>query len=123
MDDLNGDWKETNSMNEKRKALAAVACHNCVYAIGGYGDSIKTTYKSMEKYDLKKSTWSFVSSMNVERKYHAACVLQGKIYVVGGLDANNEVVKSIECYDPLTDEWTVVGETKQELCAHALIAL
>ena len=61
--------------------------------------------------------------MNVERKYHAACVLRGKIYVVGGLDANNEVVKSIERYDPLTDEWTVVGEKKQELYAHALIAL
>ena len=61
--------------------------------------------------------------MNVGGKYHAACVLRGKIYVVGGLDANNKVIKSIECYNPETDEWTVVGETKHEICGHALIAL
>ena len=53
--------------------------------------------------------------MNVERRSYEACVLLGKIYVVGGLDANNQVVKLIECFNPETDEWTLVGETKQEL--------
>ena len=53
--------------------------------------------------------------MIVETWRQAACVLGGKIYMVGGLDANNEVVKTMECYNPLTNQWTVVGETKEQL--------
>ena len=123
LDNLDGNWSEIKSMNEKRQAFAAAASKNYIYAISGFGDSFTSIFKSVEKYNLKESTWSFVSSINVGRKYHAACVLRGKIYVIGGLDANNEVVKSIECYDPATDEWTVVGEAKEESYRHALVPL
>ena len=123
LDDLNGKWKVINSMNQKRSRFAAVACNNFIYAIGGWEKLFKTVNKTVEKYDVNNNSWSFVSSMNKERWCHTACVLQGKIYVVGGLDANNAIVKTIECYDLETDEWTVVGETKQGLCRQALIAV
>ncbi|XP_078490733.1 uncharacterized protein LOC144746975 [Ciona intestinalis] len=61
--------------------------------------------------------------MNMERRSFAACVAQNKIYVVGGLDSNNEVVKSVECYDPQTNKWSIVCETEVELFNHSLVAV
>ena len=123
LDDLEGKWKETKSMNEKRKLFAAVACNSFIYAIGGYDGDTDTTHKSVEKYDVARSDWSLVSSMDVERRLHAACVLNGTIYVVGGKNANNEIVKTIECYNPAADEWTVVGTTKRELWGQAVVSV
>jgi len=125
MDILGGRWKTIEPINVKRRLFAAVTCNNCIYAIGGcskFGHR-ETIDKSVEMYDINKSKWSFVSSMNVARYEHAACVLGGKIFVVGGKDRNNKVVKTIECYDPTTNAWTIVGETKQELFGHAVVAI
>ena len=34
--------------------------------------------------------------------------------MVGGVDANIEAVSLIECYDPKTNKWSVVGKTKKK---------
>ena len=122
LDNVDEKWKVIKSMNVKRSLFAAVACNNFVYAIGGVSNG--ETHKTVEKYDLNKSEWSFVTSMNVERSNHVACVLKGKIFVVGGLDArNNKIVRTIDCYDPATNEWKIVGETEQDFCNHAAVAV
>ena len=41
--------------------------------------------------------------------------MHGKIFVVGGLDGNNRAVKTIECYDPQVDSWSIVGKTKRRI--------
>ena len=37
-----------------------------------------------------------------------ACVLRGKIYVVGGIDADENVINEIECYDPENNAWSMM---------------
>ena len=107
-----------------RTLLAAVNSANGIHAIGSRsGDKVSTTLKSVEKYTPMVNQWEYVSEINTERRGHAACVLRGKIYVVGGKDANNKVVKAIECYDPAQDSWIIVGETEQELYRHSIVAL
>jgi kelch-like protein 2/3 len=34
----------------------------------------------------------------------------GKMYVVGGRDEKNRALKTVECFDGLTREWTAVAE-------------
>ena len=60
--------------------------------------------------------------MNIARSSHSACVLRGKIYVVGGLDTDSDIVKEIECYDPLNDAWSIVGNKTDISCHHTLVA-
>ena len=120
LDDLNGEWKEVQFMNIPRHSCAAVFCKGFVYVIGGYSTIVE---KTVERYDPGENIWTNVSSMNVERQNHAACVLQDKIYVVGGRNTANYVVKCIECYDPELGRWEIVGETKEDCCYHAVVAL
>ena len=120
LDDLNGRWRYVQSMSKPRNDFAAVACQDLVYAIGGYSDKVE---KSVEKYDPSNNKWSTVNSMNIERYGHAACVQQNKIYVIGGKTISGNPTKTIECYDTKLDQWTVVGETKQDCIDHAVVVI
>ena len=61
--------------------------------------------------------------MTSERIAHAACVVLGKIYFVGVFNQFQEVVNTIECYDPTTDSRSVIGKTDDELIYHSLITM
>ena len=65
----------------------------------------------------------FIKEMNIKRRGHAACVMQNKIYVIGGIKANNGFVSEIECYDPLSNSWSIVGHTSEELVYHSVVAI
>jgi len=120
LENLNGKWTKVKSMNVPRIRFAAVSCDNFIYAIGGTSGK---TEKSVEKYDVGQDKWSLVSSMNIGRRDPAACVLSGYIFAVGGQDAQGNCVEKLECYDPITDEWRAVGETKQKLDGHAIVVV
>ena len=121
---LQRNWEEIASMQIPRKWFAAVICNKTIFAIGGQTDSKQNKLtNTVEQFDFVDEKWIFVNCMNTKRYGHAACVMNGKIYVVGGLDPSNQVIKSIECYDPETDSWNVVGNTDAELYNHSLIVL
>lgn len=47
-----------------------------------------------------------------ERCRHAALEYEGKLYVCGGkMDTSQatQVLSSVECYDPQTNEWTMLS--------------
>ena len=120
---LNGKWQNIQPMQTPRRWFAAVNCNGVMYAIGGQsGKEISTRLKSVEKYDSAGNQWKYVSDMNTARCAHTACVLRGKIYVVGGLDADNHVVTEIECYDPVNDAWSIVGNAIDISYHHTLAA-
>ena len=123
-ENLKEQWQQIQPMQMPRQYLATVNCNGIIYAIGGqFGKKSKTTTNTVEKYEADDDKWSYVSSMIMERSAHAACVMNDKIYVVGGLDASDDVVNIIECYNPITDSWSVVGKTDADLFHHSLIAL
>ena len=121
LDNVDGRWTFIKPMNVERCWFAAVTCNDFIYAIGGC--SRRKTHKTVEKFDPKKHEWSYVRNMNIERSKHAGCVLNGKIFVIGGRNAKDEDVKQIESYDPISDEWSIVGETEQEFYDRAFVAV
>jgi len=71
-------------MQEARRALAAVALPDGIYAIGGYDG--RQYLSTVEKFDLQKQQWTYIKSMNTAR-----CTLSAVastdcqyIYVLGG---------------------------------------
>ena len=122
--DLQSIWEYVAPLQTPRQYLAAVNCRDYIYAIGGEsGEDNSTRLKSVEKYDADANKWVYVCNMINERCSHSACVLQDKIYVVGGLNSKGNVVKEIECYDPLKNNWIRVGNTEDALNLHTLVVV
>ena len=91
-------------MNPPRNRLAAVVCDGKIYAIGG--KFLTGVENSVEKFTFFSGLWSSVAKMKHRRWGHSACVLQGKIFVVGGQNKRGQNVTQIECYDPVTNQWS-----------------
>ena len=107
---LNGKWEFVAPMLTQRSALAAVSINGSIYAIGGrsHNKDANSRHKTVERYDPKSDRWSYVCDMNYVRSRPCACVLHGRIFVAGGRGVEGKVVKNIECYDPIENEWKVV---------------
>jgi hypothetical protein len=91
-----------------RHAGAAVGLK--VYALGGVtqvdGDPVNT----VEVYDFAANTWTAVANMSIARTDLAAASVGGKLYAFGGYGVGYDMRVSgtlVECYDPVTDTWTV----------------
>ncbi|MDR4468715.1 MAG: hypothetical protein MRJ68_10515 [Nitrospira sp.] len=63
--------------------------------------------------ELDRGTWRTVAPMPTKRTEVVAAALGGKIYVVGGFEKpslgnvlNFAITRSVEMYDPATDQWT-----------------
>ena len=59
---------------------------------------------TVEIYNTRTDTWSKAPNMITARAYATAEVIENKIYIAGGSSGNN-VYRSLEIYDPVSDEW------------------
>jgi len=101
-------WTQKKDMPTPRRYLAAAVVDGIIYAIGGGGGPDPVT-GAVEAYDPKTDTWVAKTGMLTPRCFHNACAVNGIIYTIGGVKAvggNSVVVKTVEAYDPKTDQWT-----------------
>jgi len=49
--------------------------------------------------------WHGRPTMQAERYGHAAAVVNGKIYIIGGWNDADEILSTVEEYDPITERW------------------
>ncbi|XP_003240190.1 kelch-like protein 3 isoform X2 [Acyrthosiphon pisum] len=101
-------WVQTVDMLVGRKNLGVALLDDCLYAVGGTGNSYDDL-KSVEVFNISTKKWQFVSSMAIERSHFGIGVLNNLLYAVGGLN-NSCNLKSVECYDPSLDKWTTVTD-------------
>src|SRR6185436_18552956 len=51
-------------------------------------------------------TWEPRASLPAARQETAVVALDGKVYVIGGFDQAQQIVATVEAWDPATDTWT-----------------
>lgn len=73
-------------MNEGRRALAAVAMPDGIYAIGGYNG--KDYISSVERYDILNDKWNLVCHLNSAKCTMTAVASPNykTFYVIGGFN-------------------------------------
>jgi N-acetylneuraminic acid mutarotase len=122
-------WVRTLSINTRRYSGKIIADNSGkVYQLGGFtvqsvrspfAPSSSNTYialckpvATVQKLGSIPSTSSLLLPplLNVAR-YDFACVVDStnKIYVIGGTGINNEILSSVECYDPRFNTWTLTA--------------
>lgn len=56
-----------------------------------------------------------------ERRGFGFVSVSGRIFAIGGLSIDNEVLDTVECYDPLKNSWEVIAPLYQARLAHSVI--
>mmetsp|Transcript_9032 Transcript_9032/g.22036 ORF Transcript_9032/g.22036 Transcript_9032/m.22036 type:complete len:445 (-) Transcript_9032:196-1530(-) len=74
------------------------------------------------KFDPFSETFEIMAEAPHERQRHGAAVIGGKVYVVGGRDSNDELVASIDCFDPQANEWKTIGQVPEYILTSDLTA-
>ena len=120
---LSDQWVYGKPMRRRRKWFAAVNYQNCIYVIGGKSQERNDALSTTEKYNPIEGRWTFVCELNFARYSHTASVLQNKIFVVGGCNSTETTVQEIECYDTITNKWSVVEKTDFKLFSHSSVVV
>jgi len=118
---LKKEWEELPPMQEARRALAAVALPDGIYAIGGYDG--RQYLATVEKYDLQKQQWQYVRSMNTARCTLSAVASSDcqYIYVLGGY--NGQALNLVERYDVMNDTWEFMAPMLVKRFMHQTVNL
>eukprot|EP00102_Acyrthosiphon_pisum_P022696 XP_016659906.1 PREDICTED: ring canal kelch homolog isoform X5 [Acyrthosiphon pisum] len=102
-------WKPTANMLVDRNRYGVGVLDDRIYAVGGdiIGDS---QLNSAEVFDVSVQKWQLISShMSTGRINPGVGVLNNLLYAVGGYKYPFSL-KSVECYDPSLDTWTLVAQ-------------
>ncbi|KAK3089663.1 hypothetical protein FSP39_005461 [Pinctada imbricata] len=78
--------------------------------------------KKMIALNPQKRTFQQLSDMHFVHKQSGATVLGEKLYITGGL-VDSRASSTVECYDPVTDTWTVEPMMSEPHAFHGCVTL
>eukprot|EP00808_Paulinella_micropora_P025105 g16084.t1 len=96
-------WHQAQPMLTKRSGCCAVSTGKCMFVFGGNDGTARLN--SVERYDEKEGKWKMMAHMSVARTQAAATIMDGYIYVAGGMDGEDNILDSMERYNPQTNFW------------------
>lgn len=105
------DVKSLKNLPKKKYHHGCIFLNNDIYIIGGYdhydrSNSIPSTLKNVERYNLSKKQWQNLNGLNEARACFGQCIFNGQIFVFGGL-YNGSTLESIERYDEESNIWSL----------------
>ena len=94
------------------------ALNDLLFVSGGLSGS-KFSHSNVFQYSPFTNTWTEMKKMIETRHEHSLITLNGLIYAIGGFERGDNV-KTMECYNPATNEWKYV--TPFGLCRLPMIS-
>jgi len=102
-DTVENKWEEIANMQEKRESAFGAATDGKIFVAGGKQGT--WWLKTCEIYDIFMNEWQSTGSLNVLRACGSIVCLKGTFYVLGGIAKSYRGELSVECYDPIEEEW------------------
>ncbi|CAG5126307.1 unnamed protein product [Candidula unifasciata] len=110
-DPAENTWELISSMPMSYHAHAGATYGSYIFISGGYSGNHFTP--DMQRYDPNTNAWEDMAPMLTPRGWHVMCASHDKLFVFGGCNLNvnqqAQPVMQSECYDPSTDQWTIVA--------------
>ncbi|KAL1450269.1 hypothetical protein MTO96_028093 [Rhipicephalus appendiculatus] len=107
-------WLAIQPLPEPRSYHAVVYYAGCIYVLGGCSPAVASkagkarAQRSVFKFHVREQRWERAADMMHARACHGATVVHEKIMVVGGKDDKEEILNSVELYNPASDSWVCV---------------
>ena len=110
-------------LNPRRINFEYAPHKGSLYVLGGRELEKAIALSSVQRFTtigmLQGQRWQNIQHMQKPRKCFAAVTCGDKLYAVGGQSATNQTMKSVEKYDPETEEWTYARNMNFERQSHA----
>lgn len=93
-----------------RRSFGGVVIGSDYFVVGGLGEGSKIVANAAV-FSLESRQWKDIASPSVARVFPSVAAVGGKVYLSGGfahVDGHFQAAKSVEAYDPKTNQWTVV---------------
>ena len=127
-------WNQVTELPDGRDKFCICAFMDKIFVIGGFkydeedfddndDADIGTITNSCSMYDTKNNSWKEVAGMNFARKDAACEVFKGRILVSGGKGIGNNKMKSVESFDVIADEWSLMPDMINVKSGHSLVAV
>ena len=113
--------KDDARNNSKRAPL------EMMYVIGGRNKL--RCLNTVERYCVDRSKWEMLPNMLDVRTAVGVATMGGKLYAAGGEceckyhRERTQYLNSVECYDPLTNEWAYIEQMKSSRSFAAVVCL
>ena len=102
-------WRKVPDLTNPRKSAAGVTVCGKIFVIGGFQNKENSVLEpTCEIFDPCLNQWSLVSSPHVPRGACGIVCIDEAVYVFGGED-EDDVLSSVEYYNPKCNEWKQVN--------------
>ncbi|CAH1270235.1 KLHL24 [Branchiostoma lanceolatum] len=114
-----GQWSLMQTPSTCETGASAVVLDGLIYIIGG------ELSRSVTVFDPSSRKFYQTGEMVEQRLLCGAAVLDDRIYVTGGVShrLSAEAHDTIECYEPKTDTWRIVGTLPEPLYQHGCLTI
>ena len=91
--------------------VCAVACNKHIYVVGGHGGTFFRQVKLNDaaRFDTESNTWEEIATIQEARSFACGSATNEKVYITGGLGQGDNMLKSCEVYDKMTNEWYFIA--------------
>eukprot|EP01018_Ginkgo_biloba_P014104 Gb_15893 [translate_table: standard] len=94
------------------RSFAGAVMGDFLYVAGGQKQSNRICRKrpisKAERFDLRTCRWEALPDMHVGGSFAKGFALEGRFFVLHGLYIHDEVQRSAERFDPLTNQWSLL---------------
>ena len=114
-------WRQGKDIPSKLVHSASASLQNIMYVTGGYvpySEDYESDFFSTNEvwaYDVSGKIWLSKSHMHNERSRHVLEASNDKLWAIGGMMLTL-FTTSVEVFDPLLNQWTVISPDIPALC-------
>lgn len=119
-------WTLIPPLSRPKGCVGVATANGHLYVMGGQdaaaNSPISSRFDCVERYDPTTETWTTVSTMSGKRDSVACTPFGDKLYAIGGYDGN-VYLKSVEAYDPVSNEWISLAPLKTGRAGSCAVAV
>ena len=108
-------WEAIAPMSVVRAGVAASVLNGKLYAAGG------SSLSGVEVFDPSTGNWSTGPALPSEVRSGIAITIGAKTYLIGGINASNQKINQVLCFDPSTNQWSAKANMQTARSGHKLV--
>ncbi|CAN8004001.1 unnamed protein product [Ixodes hexagonus] len=108
-------WHRIAMLPEPRHHHAGAIVGDSVYVVGGLNGRRTVAGRVSPLatclcYQLGQRQWATLPELHQARAFHGCANVSGTLFAVGGKDKRGRLLDSVECLEPNSSRWKVLGE-------------